>query len=210
MEQVVLKAQPRDVIGKQVRALRRAGLVPAVIYGHNFEPVAISLNHHEASRAMPHISSSQLITVDVNGTQHNVLVREKQRHPVTGSLLHVDFLAVSMTEKLHVMVALEFTGDAPAVKIYNGIVATSREQVEVEALPADLPSSIVVDLSVLTGIGSSILVRDLNVPAKVTVLNDPDEVLVVITAQAGETDLVAGGMVEPEVIEKGKKDEEDF
>jgi large subunit ribosomal protein L25 len=98
MEKVVLNAQPRQVIGKQVRALRRQGQLPAVIYGSQITPLAISLNHHDASLALAKISSSQLVNVDVQGSSHTVLVRERQRNPVTGTLLHVDFQAVSLTE----------------------------------------------------------------------------------------------------------------
>ena len=113
MEKVVLKAQPRKVIGKQVRALRREGLLPAVIYGSHISPVAISLNFHDASLALAKISSSQLVNVDVAGASHTVLVRERQRNPVTGTLVHVDFQAVSLTEKLRVNVGLQFRGEAP-------------------------------------------------------------------------------------------------
>jgi len=91
MDQVVLKAQPRQVIGKQVRALRRQGLLPGVIYGHRVAPIIISLDARDTGKILPHVSSSQLVTVDVNGQKHTVLVREKQRNPINGELLHVDF-----------------------------------------------------------------------------------------------------------------------
>lgn len=211
MEDIVFKAQPRTVIGKQVRALRRQGQLPAVIYGRHLEPIAISLDLRDTTRALPRITSSQLITVDVQGTPHTVLVREKQRDPISGALLHVDFLAVSMTEKLRVTVGIEFTGDAPAVKIYNGIIVTSREALEVECLPRDLPNHITVDLSGLTEIGNALYVRDVTVPAGVTVLDNPDELLVAVSAPISEAALAAeeGGTAEPEIIEKGKKEEED-
>jgi large subunit ribosomal protein L25 len=212
MEDVVLKAQPRTVTGKQVRGLRRQGLLPAVIYGHNFEPIIISLDHHNASRALPHVTSSQLITVDVNGAPYTVLVREKQRDPISSTLLHVDFLAVSMTEKLRVTVGIEFTGEAPAIKTYDGIVVTSREQLEVESLPRDLPNHIEISLSGLAEIGDAIYVRDVTVAPGVTLLDNPDDVIVLVTPPLSEAQLAQqeGGAFEPEVIEKGKKEEEDF
>jgi large subunit ribosomal protein L25 len=213
MEKVVLKAQPRQVIGKQVRALRREGLLPAVIYGHHINPIAISLNFHDTSLVLPKVSSSQLVVLDVDGRQHTTLVRERQRHPVTGDLLHVDFQAISLTEKLRVNVGLQFTGEAPAVKMYDGIVVTSLESVEVECLPNDLPSSLEVDLSGLEKIGDVIYVKDIPLPPKVQVLDDPDQVVVVITAPISEAALAEAEEVtsaEPEVIEKGKKEEEDF
>jgi large subunit ribosomal protein L25 len=213
MEKVVLKAQSRQVIGKQVRALRREGLLPAVIYGHQIDPIAISLNFHDTSLILPKVSSSQLVVVEVGGKKHTTLVRERQRHPVTGDLLHVDFQAVSLTEKLRVNVRLQFTGEAPAVKMYDGIVVTSIENLEVECLPGDLPSSLEVDLSVLESIGDIISVKDVPLPPKVQVLADPDEVVVVITAPISEAALAeaeGAAAAEPEVIEKGKKEEENF
>lgn len=212
MEEVVFKAQPRTVVGKQVRALRREGLLPAVIYGHHMaEQVMICLNLHDVSQMLPRISSSQIVTVDVDGKRHATLVREKQRHPVTGVLMHIDFQAVRMDEKIRVMVAIETRGEAPAVKNFNGIPVINREQLEVEALPGNLPGSIVVDLTTLEEIGASISVRDLDLPADVVVLEDPEETVIVITAPASEAEMAAleGGPVEPEVIEKGKKEEEE-
>jgi large subunit ribosomal protein L25 len=211
MEKVVFKASRRNVIGKQVRALRRQGQLPAVIYGHHVEPLPISLNAHDAAMRIPRVSSSQLITLDVDGTPHTVLVRERQRHPVTENFLHIDFLEVSMTEKIRITVSLQFTGDAPAVKLYNGIVIPSLEQIEVECLPDDLPNLIEVSLSGLTEIGDMLYVRDLQTPARVTVLQDPNEVIVAVTAPASDAELEGqGGSAEPEVIEKGKKDEDNF
>jgi large subunit ribosomal protein L25 len=215
MEEVVLKADGRKVIGKQVRALRRAGLLPAVLYGHHIQPKAISLNHRDASRILPRVSSSQLIQVEVEGERYPVLVREKQRHPITSSLLHVDFQTVSMTEKLRAMVRIELTGDAPAVKNYNGVLVTGQEEIEVECLPSDLINRIVVDLSVLTDIGNAIHVRDLPIPATLHVLTETDELVVLVTAPAAEekpeaAEVVVPAVAEPEVLERGKKEEEEF
>lgn len=213
MEKVVLKAQPRQVIGKQVRALRREGLMPAVIYGPHITPIPVSLNFHETSMLLPKISSSQLLVLEVSGEQYTTLVRERQRHPVTGALLHLDFQAVSLTEKLRVNVGLQFRGEAPAVKIYDGILTTSLEQVEVECLPGDLVNHLEIDLSTLEQIGDAIYVRDIPLPPRFQVLNDLDEVVVVITAPTLAVEGSEGGegaAFEPEVIEKGKKEEEEF
>ena len=98
MEKVVIKATKRDVIGKQVRALRREGKMPAVIYGRRTEPISISLDAHTASLALAKLTSSSLVTIDVDGTEYPALVREKQRDYIKNRLLHVDFLAVSLDE----------------------------------------------------------------------------------------------------------------
>jgi large subunit ribosomal protein L25 len=215
MEEVVLKAESRKVIGKQVRALRRAGRLPAVLYGHHIQPMAISLDHREASRILPRVSSSQLIHIEVGGERYPVLVREKQRHPITSSLLHIDFQAVSMTEKLRAMVRIELNGEAPAVKNYNGVLVTGTEELEVECLPGDLINRILVDISILTEIGNAIHVRDLPVPSNIQVMTELDELVVLVTAPAVEekvevVEAPVEAAAEPEVVERGKKEEEEF
>lgn len=209
MEEIIIKAQPRDVTGKQVRALRRAGRLPAVIYGRHIQPVAISLDTKEASRLLPGLSRSSLLIVDVDGAKHTTLVREKQRHPVTDDLLHVDFNAVSMSERLRAMVAIVHHGEAPAIKNFDGILVTGAEEVEVECLPADLPENIIIDLSALERIGDAIYVRDIVLSERVNILTPVDEMVVLITAPAIEVveEVVEVAAGEPEVIEKGKIEE---
>lgn len=211
MEKVVFKANRRDIIGKQVRALRRQGRLPGVVYGNNITPIAISLDAHTAGRMLDRISSSQLIMLNVDGEELNALVREKQRDPVTDIFVHIDFQTVSMTETLRISVTLEFVGEAPAAKELDGIVTPSREQVEIECLPNDLPNSIVVDLSGLKEIGDVLYVRDLQLPPRVEVVDGPDEVVVSITAPTTEAELADAETttIEPEVIEKGKIEEDE-
>jgi large subunit ribosomal protein L25 len=211
MEEVVLQAKNRTLTGKQVKTLRAAGRLPAVIYGKGFEPVAISLDLRDSLKILPTVSTSQLIVVDVEGVRHTTLVREKQREPVGGALLHIDFLEVSLTELLRAFVGIHFEGESPAVKNYDGVVVIGTEEIEVEALPRDLPERITVDLTGLAEIGDAIFVRDLDVPAKVRVLTDAEDIVVNITAPAytaepGEE----GAAPEPEVIERGKKEEDNF
>jgi large subunit ribosomal protein L25 len=209
MEEKVLNAEVRSVVGKQVKALRRQGGLPAVVYGHNFDPIPITLDAKEASRILAGITSSQLLALKVGGVTHSALVREKQRHPVRGNLIHVDFLAVSMTEKLRAMVIIETEGEAPAVRDYDGLVVTGVEEVEVECFPRDLPERIIVDLLSLKEIGDAIYVRDLQLSSNVEILTDPDEMIVLVTAPAGEVEEEEGlEVAQPEVIEKGKKEEQ--
>jgi large subunit ribosomal protein L25 len=212
MEEIVLQAERRDVIGKQVRALRRQGRLPAILYGRKIAPIPVTLDLRETSRIMPTITSSHLIAVAVDGERHMALVREKQRHPVQGTLLHVDFMVVSMTEKLRANVVIELEGEAPAVREFDGVVVTGIEQVEVECLPGDLPERITVNISGLSSIGDTLHVRDLTVSSAVEVLTDPDEMVVIVTAPAVEVEAVEeveAAEGEPEVIERGKKEEEE-
>ena len=214
MEKVVLKASKRDVTGKQVKALRRAGQLPAVLYGrHVDQPLAISLDQREAAHALGRISSSSLVTIELDGTEYPALVREKQRDFIKNRLLHVDFLAVSLTEKLTAWVGIELTGLSLAVKDFNAILVPGLDQIEVECLPADLPEKIVVDIASLDKVGASIHVSDLVLPDNVKVLSSPTEMIVIATAAKVEEAPAPGAEVpatveEPEVIEKGKKEEE--
>jgi large subunit ribosomal protein L25 len=213
MEEITLNAKARAVTGKQVRALRKSGLLPAVIYGRHIQPMAISLNAKETSRVLSGMSGSQLVTLDVDGEKHTALLRERQRHPVTGYLIHVDFNAVSMTEKLRTTVAIIFSGDAPAVKNYNGILVQGTEKLEVECLPGDLPDHLTANLGMLEKIGDSIRVSDIIVPERVSILTEGDEMVALITAPVVEVEAEAEEVLaeeaEPEVIEKGKKEEEE-
>jgi len=213
MEKVSILATRRTVTGKHVGALRRSGKLPAILYGRHLEATPITLDLRDASKVLATMTSSSLVNINVEGETHSALVREKQRNFVTGVLLHVDFQAVSLTEKLRTTVSIELTGLAPAIKDFNGVVVTNVNQVEVECLPQDLPERITVDVSGLAKIGDAIYVRDLKVDDKVTVLENPDETVVIITAQIAEEvveeEVAAPSLEEPEVIEKGKKEEEE-
>lgn len=212
MEKIVLKATKRTVTGKQVSQLRRAGRLPGVIYGHNVEPVNISLDAHEASLVLPKVSSSTLITIDVDGKEYATLVREKQRNFIKNRLIHIDFLAVSLTEKITATVGVEFVGTSGAEKDFKAVLVTNLITLEVECLPGDLPEKFVVDLAALKSIGDQILVKDVVVSDKIKVLDDPDSALIVATAPkvSDMTEAeVAAMAAEPELsVERGKKEEE--
>jgi len=207
---MVIFAEKRSTIGKKVGVLRREGKLPGVIYGHKFEPTAIIMDLKETTRVLNQATSSSIVTVSLEGKEIASLVRERQRDYLRNRFIHIDFQAVSLTEKIRTAVNIEFTGIAPAVKDFNGIVVDGLNSVEVEALPADLPERFILDISVLKEIGDSILVKDLVVPANVEVLTPEDEMLILITSPAGEEEeVVAGEGLEPEVIEKGKKEAEE-
>jgi len=210
VERIILKAEPRSVKGKHVKAYRRQNKLPAVLYGRHTDPISVFLPLHESSMVLDRLPQSALVTIEVGGESHLSLVREKQRNYLTGGLLHVDFLVVSVTEKLRTNVAVEITGESPAVKTYNGVLMVNLSELEVEALPKDLPELITVDVSGLEEIGSAVHVRDLKIGSGVKILNDGDEIITVVTAPASELLEESAGEEEPEIIEKGKKEEENF
>jgi len=219
MEKIVLKATKRDVTGKQVKALRRAGQLPAVIYGRHVEPIAISLEAHSAGLVFSKLTSSTLVTIDVEGKQYAALVREKQRNYIKGNLTHVDLLALDLTEKIRTKVQLVFTGVASAVKDFSAVLVHRMEALEVECLPTELPERISVDISSIKEIGNSVRVRDIPMPQNVEVMEDEDEIVIIATLPKEEKEPVAaeGAAVVPgaEVaaapglsVERGKKEEE--
>jgi len=208
LEKVVLKADKRNVIGKQVGALRQAGKLPAVLYGHHVDSTPIVLDAHETTLTLSRLTSSSLVTISLDGTEYPTLVRAKQRHPVKHHLLHLDFQALSLTEKTHVKVGIELTGTAPAVKAYGAILVTPLTELEVECLPQEIPERVVVDISGLSEIGDAIHVSDLNLPGEVEILTDPEEVIVSATAARAEeaAPAVEEEAAEPELV-KSKKEE---
>ena len=217
MEKVVLKAEKRDVIGKQVKAMRRAGKLPAVIYGRHTDPIIVSLDSHSASLVLGRLTSSSLVTIELDGKEYPALVREKQRDYIKNRILHVDFLAVSLTETLRASVAVNLVGVSAAVKDYNAVLVTNLQSLEVECLPTDLPERIDIDISVLARPGDGIRVRDVKVSDKVRLLDDPDTMVAVATFAKVEeegagvpgAEGVAPAEGEPELaVERGKKDEE--
>jgi large subunit ribosomal protein L25 len=218
MDQIELNVAPREVIGKQVSVLRRAGLVPVVMYGRHDKPLVLQAKARELMKVLSKAGSSRLIAIKVEGESdpHMALVREIQREPIRGDLLHTDFYAVSMTEKITVEVRIHFTGASPAVTRNEGVLTYGADTIEIECLPGDLIDSISVDLSSLAQVGDAIHVRDLTIPGTIKVLDDADDLVVRVTYLAAEEvepvpDVAATmAVVEPEVIKKGKIEEEEI
>ncbi|NPV40296.1 MAG: 50S ribosomal protein L25 [Anaerolineae bacterium] len=213
MEKVILKAEKRELTGKQVKVLRREGKLPAVIYGKGIESTPIVLDRKETTTKLGKVSSSTILTIDLAGKEQPTLVREIQKDFIKNEIIHIDFLAVSLKEKLRTAVSINLTGESPALKEYDAMVVPGIEHIEVECLPQDLPESITVDLSTLKEIGDAIYVKDLPAIANVEFLTNPEDLVVVVSAVKEEAiveEVVEGaeGAAEPEVIEHGKKEEE--
>ncbi len=212
MEKVVIEATLRTVKGKKVGAMRREGKLPAVLYGHKFDSTAITLNLREASRVLHGLTASSLIYIKLEGKEHAALVREKQRDYLRNILKHVDFQVVSLTEKIRAGVSIILEGTSPAVKDLNGLIITELDAIEVEAFPQDLPEKIILDLGKLAKIGDHLTVKDIVLSDKVQILANPDDVIAIVTMAKSEEAVGEGEgeaiSSEPEIIEKGKKEEE--
>ncbi len=215
MSELVIYAKKRDLIGKRVNRLRREGKIPAIIYGSNMEPLPITLNLREASKTLAAATASSLVTIKVDGKDHIVLVREKQKNFIRNELLHVDFQAVSMTEKIRASVSVITHGVSLAVKDMSAVLVNGLTEIEVLAFPQDLPESFVVDISSLAELGSSITVSDLDIPENVEILSNPEDVIVTATGKTEEAEVEEEELeldedgTEPEVIERGKREEDE-
>jgi large subunit ribosomal protein L25 len=187
-EQIVLSAGKRTVTGKHVKQLRQEGWVPGVMYGHGFDSVALQFEERNLTRLLSRVGGSQLIQVDVEGAKEPemALVRDVQRDPIRGTVLHVDFYRVQMTERLTAEIPLAMEGESPVIALNEGILLQGLSTIEVECLPGDLVDAIVVDLADLLEVDDSIHVKDLAIPAGIDVLTDPDELVVRVAPLAEE------------------------
>ncbi len=214
MEQIELAVEQRTVVGKQVHRLRRAGMVPAILYGRHVEkPILLQAEARAFNRVLAKAGTTHLLTLKIKdqATPHLALVREVQREPISGHLYHVDLLAVSLTEKIRLKVPVVVSGEAPPVERDEGIVLQALDEIEIECLPADLIETVTVDVSGLDRVGMEIKVSDLMAQLqKVHILADPDELVVRITPVREEKiEEVAPEAAEVEVITKGKVEEEE-
>lgn len=173
-----LAAEHREVTGKKVALLRHAGRLPAVVYGHGIDSDNISIDAHEFEQLRRHTGPNALVDLSVDGKKGlPVLVSAVQVHPVNRRTLHVDLFIVRMTEELTVDVPLVATGDSPAVTLNGGTLLHPIESVRVRALPDKLPQALEYSVDSLTDFDTTIHVRDLVMPADVTLVTDGDEII---------------------------------
>jgi large subunit ribosomal protein L25 len=182
-DELILRAEPREIHGKKVKRLRREGLVPGVVYGPVVtDTVSVSVNRRDFERFFTRNGHSTIVSLEWDGGKQPVLVREVQSDPVTRAPLHIDFFAPNMRVVLRqfVPVALQHGTD------HEGVLQTVLTEIEVEALPANLPHQIDVDISSLVSVGDSIHVSDVTMPEHVTVITAAEELIASLVAEAVE------------------------
>jgi large subunit ribosomal protein L25 len=190
MAEQKLTASKREDAGKGVaRKLRAAGRVPAVLYGRGADPEPISVDARELGHVL-HTGANVLVDLVVDGTEHLAMAREVQRDHIKGRYWHVDFLAVSRTEKIHVNVPIRLVGDAAGVKM-GGVLEHHLWEVAVEAFPTDVPEAIEADVSNLE-IGESLRVGDLHAPDGAVILSDPEESVVAVSQPQARVEVEEG------------------
>lgn len=200
MSQYVLTAQARQVFGRKVRTLRRQGLVPGNLFGKKSKSLALSLDHKALLKVMREAGETGLINLSVEGQSgtHPVLVAGYAKDPVTEELLHVDLHEVDLTVRTKANVPVKLVGESPAV-VAGNVLVQQKNELEVEALPADLPEHLEVDITGLTEVGMSIVAQDIKVDrTKVTLEVGDDEVIVTIQEPAKEEVVAAPSPVEGE------------
>jgi len=181
-----LQVQKREILGKQVKSLREQGLIPAELYGHGLENIHLSVPAKEFSKVFKEAGESTIISLNFESKKVPVLIYEVSVDPLSDKIIHIDFYAVKMDEKITTSIPLEFIGESPAVKEREGTLVKTMQALEIRALPADLPRSFEVKLDAMTEIGMSIHVKDLDIPKGVEILVEPETVIATIVEKAKE------------------------
>jgi large subunit ribosomal protein L25 len=214
MAVIALSGQRRERLGKGgARTVRREGKIPAVLYGHGEDPVAVVVGARDFDLALHgHKGANPIVNLAVGAHEYTALIRSVQYDPVTHDILHLDFQHISLTETIEVRVTVHLTGTPTGVKDGGGILEHILREIEVRCLPTAIPASIDADVSALN-IGDSVHVRDLSVP-NVTILTEADATIAtvvpptVMEEKPAEEVVAETAAAEPEVITKGKKEEE--
>lgn len=197
-----LRAEIRTKLGKGVNGLRRAGFLPGVVYGDGVPSQPIAVPNHEFERVWRSAGESSLLQLKVGEKPYTVLIHEIARDPLTDRPIHADFYAVRMDRALRVAVPLEFIGESGAVKNEGGILIKVMHEVEVEAMPDNLPHLLSVDFSRLSALGDRIVIGDLVCPTGVKIMAPVEEVVAIVEAPRTEEELTAlEGVSAPEAVE---------
>ena len=175
-----IKASLRQPLGKRSRRLLREGKLPAIVYGHNTEATPITLDKLEFQKVFVKSGRTHLVDLAIDGRAEKVLVREIQTHPRRLGPIHVDFYQVNLQEKIEVEVPIHLTGESAVVKAGDGDILHAMHEIRVECLPSEIPEEFLVDITPLEEIDMEIRVSELKVPQGVTILDDPDQLVVKI------------------------------
>ena len=207
MEQIELKVDARDTLGKKVRFLRRQGIMPVHVFGHGIESMALQCDSAELRHVLAEAGKTKLINLKIGKARkpRNVVVREIQRNPRTSELLHVDFYQVRMEEEIKVDVPIVLVGEAPALKSKSSMLVQELSTLAIECLPDKIPASVEVDLSSLEEAEEALHVRDLVLGEGVTILDDPDRIVAKISILPTEK---LEEVVAEEVVEEAVEAEE--
>jgi large subunit ribosomal protein L25 len=201
MDDLKLQANKRKVLGKKTRFLRRQGITPTHLFGHNVESLSLQCDTAKLQQIIAHAGTTRLIAVKIEGEKHprTVFVREIQKDEVNGQLLHVDFYQVRRKEKIKAVIPIVLVGEAPAMHLKGRILIHALDSLSVECLPDKLPPHIEVDLAPLEEVEQSIHVRDITLSPDITLFTDPEQMVVKVSEARVER---VEEVVEEEVVEE--------
>lgn len=185
----VLKAKSRSELGRKVNSLRKRGFLPAVVYGEGVPSQSISVPIKEFEKVYLEAGESTLVSLDVDGKLFNILIHDLTFDPIKGSPTHADFYAVRMDKEIRTKVPIEFLGESPAVKNDGGILVKVMQEIEVEALPINLPHNLTINISQLVALESRLFVKDILLPEGIKLIVDLDDVVVIVEAPRSEAEL---------------------
>jgi large subunit ribosomal protein L25 len=183
-EKIELKVDERNVLGKKVRYLRNKGMVPVHLFGHNIDSLALQGEASALHSVISQAGKTRLIDLTISPSEkaRSVMVREVQKDPIRGNLIHVDFYEVNMAEKIRVEVPISIVGESPALKIRENMLHQDLNSLTIECLPDKMPDRIQVDISVIREVEEAVRVRDVVIP-EVTILNEADLVIAKVSAR---------------------------
>ncbi|TSA57440.1 50S ribosomal protein L25 [bacterium] len=221
MEKITLKANTREVIGKEAgNRLRKAGIIPAVVYKRAEKAIPLAVNERNLFSTL-HTSAGENVIIALEifsqeksekpDMEKTVIIKEVQYHPIKRKILHIDFQEIALTEKITVEIPIETKGEPVGVKSDGGILDHPIKELNIECLPTDIPEKIYVNVENLK-IGDAIRVKDLDIPSNITVLDDPEQAVVsVVPPEAeelvSEEEALTEAAAEPEVIKQKKPEE---
>lgn len=201
-----LVAQKRDILGRKTKHLRKKGLIPAELYGHGIENVHLSVRKDAFVDVYKDAGEHAIVNVVIEGDKTRpVLINEVQIDSVSDEILSVDLHQVRMDEKVTTHVPIEYVGLSPAVEEKEGILVKVMDEIEVEALPADIPPSIVIDISQFTEIDQSIYIKDLPESDKYKIVADPDSVVASVSEQREEEEEPTEELSPEDVVVEGEE-----
>ena len=206
---ITLKAEVREVLGKQVRSLRKDGILPANIFGKGFESKAIKVDAHQFLLTFRKAGETSVIYVEVDGTTIPTLISDIQIHPLTRKILHADLRKVDLKKKVEANVPIVFVGESEAVKQKNGVLITQKDQITIEALPTNIPHQIEIDIAALKEIGDEILVSSIAKSSTFEIVDDPELVIVSVTKHVEEEIEVQTASEAPEILTEKAADGEE-
>lgn len=192
METIVLQANIRDTFGKKLAEARKNGKLPGVVYGNNKDNQSVLLDAKEFGKAFAQAGQSTIIELKIDGKDsENVLIHDVDTDPLTNEVSHADFYRINMNKTIRTEVPLHFVGEAPAVFQQEGSLFKNIEEIEVETLPANLPSHLEVDVSILDDFAKAIHVSDIKVPDGVEVLEDAEQLICKVEPPRSEEEIAA-------------------